>query len=144
MATQFKLRRDSSSAWTSANPTLAEGEPGFETDTRKLKIGDGTTPWNSLPYQPVAIDAAAVTSGTFPTSRIADAAVTGAKLADGAVSTDKLADGSVTAGKITAAEQANVVAGKVRSGGLSSGSAITIHVQATQPTSATAGDLWFW
>ena len=31
-------------AWAAANPTLAEGEPGFETDTYTLKVGDGSTP----------------------------------------------------------------------------------------------------
>lgn len=29
---------------------MRQGEPGFETDTGKLKIGDGLTPWNALPY----------------------------------------------------------------------------------------------
>ena len=36
--------------WTSANPTLAEGELGYETDTGKLKAGDGSTAWTSLSY----------------------------------------------------------------------------------------------
>src|SRR5690554_2567634 len=44
------LRRGTASAWTSANPILASGEQGFETDTNKLKIGDGSTVWNSLDY----------------------------------------------------------------------------------------------
>ncbi len=44
------LRRGTAAAWTSANPTLAAGEPGFETDTGKFKIGDGTTVWASLAY----------------------------------------------------------------------------------------------
>lgn len=46
----IKLRRGTAAAWTSANPTLAAGEPGYETDTKKLKIGDGTTAWGSLLY----------------------------------------------------------------------------------------------
>ena len=50
MATQIKLRRDTAANWTSANPTLGSGEPGFETDTGKLKIGDGSTNWNALGY----------------------------------------------------------------------------------------------
>jgi hypothetical protein len=45
-----KLRRGTAAAWTSLNETLNRGEPGFEIDTKKLKIGDGNTPWNSLPY----------------------------------------------------------------------------------------------
>jgi hypothetical protein len=47
---QFQLRRGTSTEWTTANPTLAEGEIGLETNTKRFKIGDGTTLWNSLPY----------------------------------------------------------------------------------------------
>ena len=50
MATQIKLRRDTAANWTSANPILGSGEPGFETDTGKLKIGDGTSNWATLGY----------------------------------------------------------------------------------------------
>ena len=50
MATKIQLRRDLDTNWNSANPTLSEGEPGFETNTGKFKIGDGNTQWNSLPY----------------------------------------------------------------------------------------------
>lgn len=48
--TQIQVRRDAASNWTSTNPTLAQGEIGFETDTGKFKIGDGTTAWTSLTY----------------------------------------------------------------------------------------------
>lgn len=47
---KIKFRRDTASAWTEQNPTLAQGEPGFEHDTGLLKIGDGVTPWNTLDY----------------------------------------------------------------------------------------------
>lgn len=47
---QIRLRRDQSANWTSVNPVLAAGEAGFELDTRLLKIGDGVTAWNNLPY----------------------------------------------------------------------------------------------
>jgi hypothetical protein len=50
MSTTFKVRRDTAANWTSANPTLASGEPGYELDTRKIKYGDGTTAWATLPY----------------------------------------------------------------------------------------------
>jgi len=56
MAVQIQIRRDTAANWTSNNPTLAAGELGFETDTGKLKIGDGTTEWTSLDYIDVAID----------------------------------------------------------------------------------------
>jgi hypothetical protein len=47
---KIKFRRDTAAAWTQANPTLAQGEPGFEHDTGLLKIGDGATPWVNLDY----------------------------------------------------------------------------------------------
>ena len=50
MAVQIQLRRDSAADWASANPVLALGEPGVETDTLKVKVGDGSTAWNSLAY----------------------------------------------------------------------------------------------
>ena len=50
MPQRVKLRRDPAATWTSRNPILADGEPGFEKDSNALKIGDGVTPWNSLPY----------------------------------------------------------------------------------------------
>lgn len=50
MADIIQIRRDTSSNWTSVNPTLAQGELGVETNTSKIKIGDGTTTWNSLAY----------------------------------------------------------------------------------------------
>ena len=46
----IRLRKQTAANWTSVNPTLGEGEPGIETDTLKLKVGDGTTSWTSLPY----------------------------------------------------------------------------------------------
>lgn len=50
MARIIQFRRDSASNWTSANPTLAESELGYETDTKLFKIGDGSTAWTSLAY----------------------------------------------------------------------------------------------
>lgn len=44
------LRRGLAATWAAHNPTLAYGEPGFEKDTNRLKIGDGETEWNLLPY----------------------------------------------------------------------------------------------
>lgn len=50
MSTRIQLRRDTAAAWSSVNPVLGAGEPALERDTGKLKIGDGTTAWSSLPY----------------------------------------------------------------------------------------------
>jgi Major tropism determinant N-terminal domain len=50
MAQTLQLKRETATWWTTNNPTLAAGEPGFETDTDRLKVGDGSTAWNSLDY----------------------------------------------------------------------------------------------
>lgn len=51
MSTRFQYRRDTAANWAAKNPVLADGEPGYERGTNRHKIGDGATPWNSLPYQ---------------------------------------------------------------------------------------------
>lgn len=48
--TQIQLRRDTAANFASKNPVLGIGEPAYETDTKKLKIGDGITVYNSLDY----------------------------------------------------------------------------------------------
>lgn len=45
---KIQLRKGTAAQWMSANPVLLSGEYGYETDTGKLKIGDGVTDWNSL------------------------------------------------------------------------------------------------
>lgn len=47
---RYRLRRDTSDNWVSKNPRLLLGEPGFESDTNKLKIGDGLNTWVNLDY----------------------------------------------------------------------------------------------
>jgi lysophospholipase L1-like esterase len=51
MANKIQYRRDTAANWTAANPVLSLGEPGYETDTKRRKVGDGTAAWASLPYQ---------------------------------------------------------------------------------------------
>lgn len=63
VVTQIQVRRGTAAQWTSANPTLASGEFGFETDTGKVKIGTGSTAWASLSY----LGAGTVTSITAGT-----------------------------------------------------------------------------
>ena len=89
----FKLRRDTAANWTSANPTLESGEMGYETDTGKLKVGDGTTAWTSLSYYTTALtdgdkgDITVSSSGTIW------------NIDSGAVSTTELGGDITTAGK---------------------------------------------
>ena len=47
---RIQVRRGISTDWSTVNPILAAGEIGFESNTKKVKIGDGTTSWNSLDY----------------------------------------------------------------------------------------------
>jgi hypothetical protein len=54
MATRIQNRRDTAANWTTNNPTLADGEIGFETDTGLFKIGANNTVWTSLSYAQVA------------------------------------------------------------------------------------------
>ena len=49
---QIQHRIDTAANWTSANPTLLAGELGYESDTKKFKLGDGSTAWTSLAYVP--------------------------------------------------------------------------------------------
>ena len=46
----YQFKRGTAQRWIDVNPILRQGEPGFEYDTGKLKIGDGFTPWLNLPY----------------------------------------------------------------------------------------------
>ena len=64
---QIQLRRDTAANWTSVNPVLAAGEVGFETNTRLMKAGDGTTAWTSLAYLPIP-DGSVTTAKFAPTA----------------------------------------------------------------------------
>jgi hypothetical protein len=50
MSVKILIRRGTAAQWTAANPILSAGEFGYETDTKKLKIGNGTSAWSALPY----------------------------------------------------------------------------------------------
>lgn len=73
MAQQIQVRRDTAANWTSENPTLAAGEIGYETDTTKIKIGNGSTAWTSLAYTLTTVTAfTGHTSATTSVHGIAD------------------------------------------------------------------------
>jgi hypothetical protein len=66
MATRMQQRRGTAAQWVSTNsgngPILAAGEIGYESDTNKFKIGDGTNHWLNLDY---FIDADSTTNPQF-------------------------------------------------------------------------------
>lgn len=71
--TQFQFRRGTAAQWTSANPILAAGEFGYEADTGKGKIGNGSTAWSSLPYVIGAFDANQLTGTTLAPTVVSSA-----------------------------------------------------------------------
>lgn len=88
--TRLQVRRGTASGWTSANPTLYAGEIGYETDTKKIKIGDGTTAWNSLGY-PVVV----------PTGFLSGSGINVTTAADGSSVTISLSDPTIQISDIT-------------------------------------------
>lgn len=69
MSVTIKLRRGTTAQWSSANPTLALGEVGIDTDLKQLKVGDGATAWSSLAYATAPINSPSFTgTPTAPTA----------------------------------------------------------------------------
>lgn len=76
--TLIQTRRGTAAQWTAANPVLAIGEMGLETDTLKIKFGDGTANWAARTY--LTVNAADIVAGLLPAARLpaATGAVQGA------------------------------------------------------------------
>ena len=129
MPVRIQLRRDTAANWTATNPTLTQGEPGYETDTGKIKYGDGTTAWNSLAYAP----AAAIVDGTIVNGDInASAAIADTKLAT--ISTaGKVSNSATTA---TNANTASAIVARDASGNFTAGT-ITASLSGNASTATT-------
>lgn len=50
MSIRVQFRRGSELNWSNANPVLAQGEIGYNTENNRFKIGDGLRSWDNLPY----------------------------------------------------------------------------------------------
>jgi hypothetical protein len=68
MPKSVQHKRGTAAIMTANNPVLAAGEIGIETDTLRIKIGDGSTAWNSLSYQ--APSASDITLGTLTDTKL--------------------------------------------------------------------------
>lgn len=86
MADKIQIRRDTASNWSSANPILAEGEMGLETDNHRFKAGDGSTSWNSLSYYALESNS----DGSITTAKLATDSVTQPKIADNVINEARL------------------------------------------------------
>jgi len=75
MATRMQQRRGTAAQWTSANPILNAGEMGWESDTNKFKIGDGTNHWADLDY---FIDQSSTVNPAFGSSIVFEGATANA------------------------------------------------------------------
>jgi hypothetical protein len=68
VAKRVQLRHDTAVNWTTANPKLLAGELAIETDTNRMKIGDGINNWITLPYFPADTGLGSVFDGGTPSS----------------------------------------------------------------------------
>lgn len=71
MANRIQLRRGTAAQWSAANPVLAQGEPGIETDTGKQKFGNGVATWAALAYASVGPQGAPGAAGVADDASIA-------------------------------------------------------------------------
>ncbi len=64
-SSKFLPRRAIASTWTNANPILESGEPGYEEDTGRFKLGDGETAWTDLAYSPPSVGSSSAFRGDY-------------------------------------------------------------------------------
>ena len=97
MATKIQVRRDTSANWTSLNPTLSSGEIGFETNTGKFKIGNGSTLWSALDYFLDSSDLSGyLTASSASTTYLAQASASTTYLTQSSASTTYLTQTSAS------------------------------------------------
>ena len=102
MATKIQVRRDTSANWTSLNPTLSSGEIGYETNTGKFKIGNGSTLWSALDYFLDSSDLSGyLTASSASTTYLAQASASTTYLTQSSASTTYLTESSASTTYLT-------------------------------------------
>jgi hypothetical protein len=150
MASQIQLRRDTAANWTSSDAVLAQGEQGLETDTGKLKYGDGSTAWTSLDYFADSFEVSQISdlTATAAELNILDGAtVTASELniLDGAtVTTTELnyVDGVTSAIQTQLDGKVDEVNGAVTTAATGSTVVRNITLSTSAPTGGMDGDVW--
>jgi hypothetical protein len=122
MSVQIKLRRDTAADWTAVNPILGSGEPGLETDTLKIKYGDGVTTWTNLAYP------------TMTSTLTAASQLTGATLASNVLNSSLQSVGVLTNLTVTNPIVANITGNAATA---TTATSATASVTATTAGSAT-------
>lgn len=156
MATKIQLRRDTSSNWGILNITLSSGEIGFETDTNKFKIGNGTDVWADLPYFSEAQDLSAyITAASASTTYLTQASASTTYLTQSSASTTyqpKVANvdnteigylnGVTSLIQTQIDSKLNKVDGSVTTATASASVVRNITLSTSSPTGGNDGDVW--
>ena len=143
----MKQRYDTAANWTAQNPTLLAGEFGIESDTKRWKVGTGSTAWTSLLYSnggtyplvnaDIAAGAAIVDTklATIATAlKVSNSATTAVSVNTASAIVARDASGNFTAGTITAA-----LTGAASSNVLKAGDTMTGVLAVTAGTAALPG-----
>jgi hypothetical protein len=156
MATKIQVRRDTSANWTSLNPTLSSGEIGYETNTGKFKIGNGSTLWSSLDYFLDSSDLSGyLTASSASTTYLAQASASTTYLTQSSASTTyqpKVANvdnteigylnGVTSLIQTQIDSKLNRVDGSVTTATASASVVRNITLSTSSPTGGNDGDVW--
>jgi hypothetical protein len=111
--TIIQVRRDTAANWSSNNPTLAQGEIGFETNTSKFKIGNGSSVWSTLPYFSQTQDLSGyLTSTSAASTYLTQASASTIYLTQASASSTYLTQASASSTYLTQSSASNTYATK--------------------------------
>lgn len=113
---RLQHRRGTAAQWASVNPVLFAGEMGFETDTQRMKVGDGTRAWAALDYSARTFDVDEFDSYVAQTTALASNAS---------------ASATAAASSAAAAAVSAAASGKSK-----------LWISTTSPEGIATGDLW--